>query len=68
MNSIQQAMRAKAHKLCGCVEHEIDKFLDNKYKSSFNMVKYLTQLDLKSHGETCSERILSSLRRTSINR
>lgn len=47
MNSIQQAMRAKAHKLCGPVEHEIDKFLDNKYKSSFNMVKYLTQLDLK---------------------
>ena len=47
MNSIQQAMRAKAHKLCGYVEHEIDKFLDNKYKSSFNMVKYLTQLDLK---------------------
>ena len=47
MSSIQQAMKKKASEICGPVEHEIDKFLDNNYKSSFNMVKYLTQLDMK---------------------
>lgn len=47
MSSIQDAMKKKASEICGPVEYEIDKFLDNNYKSSFNMVKYLTQLDMK---------------------
>jgi hypothetical protein len=47
MSSIQDAMKKKASEICGPVEYEIDKFLDNNYKSSFNMVKYLTKLDLK---------------------
>jgi len=47
MSSIQDAMKKKASEICGPVEYEIDKFLDNNYKSSFNMVKYLTKLDMK---------------------
>ena len=31
----------------GIIEYEIDKFLDEGFKSSFNMEKYLTQLDFK---------------------
>lgn len=47
MNSVQQAMKNKAQSICGPVEYEIDLFLENNYKSSFNMIKYLTKLDMR---------------------
>ena len=47
MNKIQQAMHNKANDAIGPVEHEIDNFLDNNYKSSFKMDKYLNQLGFK---------------------
>lgn len=47
MSSIQQAMKKKASEICGPVEHEIDLFLENKYKSSFSMINYLTKLDMR---------------------
>lgn len=47
MNSIQEAMIKKAHQVCGPIEHEIDKFIDNKFKSTFNMVKYLEKLNMR---------------------
>lgn len=47
MKSVQQAMKNKAQSICGPVEYEIDLFLENNYKSSFNMIKYLTKLDMR---------------------
>jgi len=45
--SIQEAMRRKANLALGIVEYEIDLFLENNYKSNFNMLKYLKQLKYK---------------------
>jgi len=42
--SIQDRMRNKAQEGFAEVEYQIDKFVDNNYKSSFNMYKYLKQL------------------------
>ena len=42
--SIQERMRNKAIDAYQEVEHQIDKFVDNDYKSNFNMYKYLKQL------------------------
>ena len=47
MNKIQQAMHTKANLALGEVEYQIDLFVDNNYKSSFSMLKYLKQLDYK---------------------
>ena len=44
---ILEAMTRKANLAMGIIEYEIDKFLDEGFKSSFNMEKYLTQLDFK---------------------
>ena len=44
---ILEAMTQKANLAMGIIEYEIDKFLDEGFKSSFNMEKYLTQLDFK---------------------
>lgn len=45
--SIQEAMNRKANLALGIVEYEIDLFLENNYKSDFNMLKYLKQLKYK---------------------
>jgi len=42
--SIQERMRNKAIDAYQEVEHQIDKFVDNDYKTNFNMYKYLKQL------------------------
>ena len=47
MNKIQQAMHSKANNALGEVEYQIDCFLDNNYKSTFSMFKYLKQLKYK---------------------
>jgi len=44
---ILEAMTRKANLAMGIIEYEIDKFLDEGFKSSFNMEKYLSQLDFK---------------------
>jgi hypothetical protein len=44
---ILEAMTRKANLAMGIIEYEIDKFLDEGFKSSFNMEKYLTQLNFK---------------------
>ena len=45
--SIQEAMNRKANLALGIVEYEIDLFLENNYKSDFNLLKYLKQLKYK---------------------
>ena len=47
MNKIQQAMHTTANLALSEVEYQIDLFVDNNYKSSFSMLKYLKQLDYK---------------------
>ena len=42
--SIQERMRNKAIDAYQEVEHQIDKFVDNDYRTNFNMYKYLKQL------------------------
>jgi transposase len=44
---ILEAMTRKANLAMGIIEYEIDKFQEGGYKSSFNMEKYLNQLDFK---------------------
>jgi hypothetical protein len=44
---ILEAMTRKANLAMGIIEYEIDKFQEEGYKSSFNMEKYLNQIDFK---------------------
>ena len=47
MNKIQIAMQKKVNGALGEIEYQIDQFMDNGYKSKFDMVKYLTSLEYK---------------------
>tara|TARA_E500000178_G_scaffold287468_1_gene289673 strand:+ start:2325 stop:2762 length:438 start_codon:yes stop_codon:yes gene_type:complete len=47
MNKIQRAMKDKAQEAMGEVEHQVDLFFDNNYKTKFSMLKYLEQLKYK---------------------
>ena len=47
MNKIQQAMRGKVDEALGEIEYQLDIFMDNGYKSSFKIEKYLKQLEFK---------------------
>ena len=42
---ILEAMTRKANLAMGIIEYEIDKFQEEGYKSSFNMEKYLNQIE-----------------------
>ena len=46
-NPIKEAMRKKVNLALGEVEHQIDNFLSNNYKSNFKMDKYLGQIEFK---------------------
>lgn len=46
-NPIKEAMQKKVNLALGEVEHQIDKFLSNNYKSNFKMDKYLGQIEFK---------------------
>ena len=41
MNKIQLAMHNKVNEALGEVEYQLDLFIDNGYKSSFKIEKYL---------------------------
>ena len=43
MNKIQKAMRGKVDEALGEIEYQLDIFMDNGYKSSFKIEKYLEQ-------------------------
>ena len=47
MNKIQIAMQKKVNGALGEIEYQIDCFMDNGYKTKFDMVKYLTSLEYK---------------------
>ena len=47
MNKIQLAMHNKVNEALGEVEYQLDLFIDNGYKSSFKIEKYLEQLKMK---------------------
>ena len=47
MNKIQKAMRGKVDEALGEIEYQLDIFMDNGYKSSFKIEKYLKQLSFK---------------------
>lgn len=47
MNKIQLAMQKKVNGALGEIEYQIDCFMDNGYKTKFDMVKYLTSLEYK---------------------
>ena len=47
MNKIQLAMKNKVNEALGEVEYQLDLFMDNGYKSSFKMEKYLKQIEFK---------------------
>jgi hypothetical protein len=47
MNKIQLAMQNKVNDALGEIEYQIDQFMDNGYKTKFDMVKYLTGLEYK---------------------
>ena len=46
-NPIKEAMQRKVNHALGEVEHQIDKFLSNQYKSNFKMEKYLGQIEFR---------------------
>jgi len=47
MSKIQEAMKNKAQQAMGEIEHQVDLFFDNNYKTKFSMLKYLEQLKYK---------------------
>ena len=47
MNKIQLAMQNKVNDALGEIEYQIDQFMDNGYKTKFDMVQYLTGLEYK---------------------
>lgn len=46
--SVQQLMEDKLMDMLGDVEYEIDQFLDNDFKSDFNMYEWCQELDLNA--------------------